>query len=97
MVGSVPHIHAFRRGRDFASWLGLTLREASSGLRHWRGGISKRGDVYLRALLTHGARSVLFNATRRARVHADRLSPIQRWVLHVAARRGYTATKIGSR
>ena len=89
MVGSVPHIHAFRRGRDFASWLGLTPREASSGLRHWRGGISKRGDVYLRALLTHGARSVLFNANRRARVNADQLSPIQRWVLGVAARRGY--------
>lgn len=84
MVGSVPHIHAFRRGRHFASWLGLTPREASSGLRIWRGGISKRGDVYLRALLTHGARSVLFNAHRRARVHPDRLSPIQRWVLAVA-------------
>jgi transposase len=55
----------------------------------WRGGISKRGDVYLRALLTHGARSVLFNAHRRARAHADRLTPIQRWVLAIAARRGY--------
>jgi transposase len=89
MVGSVPHIHAFRRGRHFASWLGLTPREASSGLRQWRGGISKRGDVYLRSLLTHGARSVLFNAHRRARAHADRLTALQRWVLAVAARRGY--------
>lgn len=89
LVGSVPHIHAFRRGRDFASWLGLTPREASSGLRRWQGGISKRGDVYLRALLTHGARSVLFNAKRRAHVHPDQLSPIQRWVLSVADRRGY--------
>ena len=89
MVGSVPHIHAFRRGREFASWLGLTPREASSGLRRWQGGISKRGDVYLRALLTHGARSVLFNAKRRAHVHPDQLSPIQRWVLSVADRRGY--------
>ncbi len=33
LLGSVPHIHAFRRGRQFASWLGLTPREASSGLR----------------------------------------------------------------
>ena len=88
LLGSVAHIHAFRRGRHFASWLGLTPREASSGARHWRGGISKRGDVYLRALLTHGARSVLFNAQRRARAHADRLTALQRWVIQVAARRG---------
>ena len=88
-LGSVPHIHAFRRGRSFASWLGLTPREAASGTRQWRGGISKRGDVYLRALLTHGARSVLFNALRRARVHADRLTALQRWVVQLANRRGY--------
>jgi transposase len=88
-LGSVAHIHAFRRGRHFASWLGLTPREASSGTRQWRGGISKRGDVYLRAQLTHGARSVLFNALRRARVRADRLTALQRWVVQLAARRGY--------
>ena len=89
LLGSVAHIHAFRRGRHFASWLGLTPREASSGTRYWRGGISKRGDVYLRSLLTHGARSVLFNAQRRAQVHADRLTALQRWVIQLAARRGY--------
>src|SRR5262245_41605501 len=89
LVGSVPHIHAFRRGRHFASWLGLTPREASSGLRQWRGGISKRGNLYLRCMLTHGARSVLVNAQRRARVHADRLTPLQRWAVDLAARRGY--------
>jgi transposase len=89
LLGTVTHIHAFRRGRHFASWLGLTPQEASSGLRHWRGGISKRGDVYLRALLTHGARSVLFNAQRRARVHPDRLTALQRWVIALAMRRGY--------
>jgi transposase len=89
LLGSVPHIHAFRRGRHFASWLGLTPREASSGTRQWRGGISKRGNVYLRCLLTHGARSVLFNAQRRARAHPDRLSAVQRWVIALADRRGY--------
>ena len=89
LLGSVPHIHAFRRGRHFASWLGLTPREASSGSRQWRGGISKRGNVYLRCLLTHGARSVLFNAQRRARAHPDRLSAVQRWVIALAERRGY--------
>jgi transposase len=89
LLGSVPHIHAFRRGRHFASWLGLTPRESSSGMRHWRGGISKRGDVYLRCQLTHGARSVLVNAQRRARVHAERLTALQRWAIELAARRGH--------
>jgi transposase len=80
MVGSVPHIHAFRRGRHFASWLGLTPREASSGLRGWQGGISKRGDVYLRTLLIHGARSVL----RRTRACPD---PAQGWLAQLVHRR----------
>jgi transposase len=31
LVGSVGHIHAFRRARQFASWLGLTPRQDSSG------------------------------------------------------------------
>ena len=31
LVGTVGHIHAFRRARQFASWLGLTPREHSSG------------------------------------------------------------------
>jgi hypothetical protein len=55
-------IQRFRSGRYLASWLGITARESSSGARRRLGRISKRGDVYLRTLLIHGARSVL-NAT----------------------------------
>jgi transposase len=33
LVGAVNHIHAFPRGREFASWLGLTPRESSTGGR----------------------------------------------------------------
>ena len=33
LVATVGHIHSFRRGRHFASWLGLTPREHSSGPR----------------------------------------------------------------
>ena len=47
-----------------ASFIGLTPREYSSGLRRRLGRISKRGDVYLRMLLIHGARSVLWHAKR---------------------------------
>jgi transposase len=55
LLGAVGHIHGFRRGRDFASWLGLTPRESTTGTRRYLGRISKRGDGYLRCLLTHGA------------------------------------------
>ena len=49
----------FPSGRHLASYLGLTPREFSSGLKRNLGRISKRGDGYLRTLLIHGARSVL--------------------------------------
>lgn len=58
--GSVSH---FKSARHFASWLGLTPREYSSGNARYLGRISKQGDKYLRMLLTHGARSVLRAAT----------------------------------
>ena len=54
--GNVGH---FKSARHFASWLGLTPKEYSSGSSRHLGRISKRGDRYLRMLLTHGARSVL--------------------------------------
>jgi transposase len=88
-VAAVTHIHAFRRGRQFASWLGLTPRESSTGRRRYLGRISKRGDVYLRCLLTHGARAVLLTAQRTVRATPDRATPFQHWAVALAARRGH--------
>jgi transposase len=88
LLSNVPHIHSFRRGRQFASWLGLTPRVYASGRRRSHGGISKKGDVYLRALLTHGARSCLVNAQRRARTHRPPLSPLHEWAARLATSRG---------
>jgi transposase len=48
----------FRSGRHFAAWLGLVPKQSSSGDRQILGGISKRGDSYVRTLLIHGARSL---------------------------------------
>lgn len=93
LLGTVGHIHAFRSGRRFASWLGVTPRERSSGERRRLGSISKAGDGYLRALLTHGARSVL----RAAHYHADqrhRIGHLQRWVLAVEQRRGHNKATV---
>lgn len=87
MLGAVPHIHAFRRGRECASWLGLTPREHSTGGR-LLGGISKRGDGYLRCLLTHRARVVLYTAQQRVRVTPARATAFQRWAATLAVRRG---------
>jgi transposase len=94
LVGAVNHIHAFRRGREFASWLGLTPRESSTGGRRYLGRISKRGDVYLRCLLTHGARAVLVTAQRTARTTPHRLTRLQQWAVTTAVRRGHNKAAI---
>jgi transposase len=93
LVGTVGHIHAFRRARQFASWLGLTPREHSSGPRRHLGGISKRGDVYLRCLLTHGARAVLIAARRRRR-DAQPLTRLHQWAATIQDRRGHNKATI---
>ena len=90
LVGFVGDAHRFCTARHFASFLGLTPREHSSGARRRLGAISKRGDAYLRMLLTHGARSVLCHAKRpTARPH--RLS---QWALALAHRRGHNPAAI---
>jgi transposase len=81
-VGDVAH---FRSARHFASWLGLTPREYSSGNSRYLGRISKRGDVYLRMLLTHGARSVL-RAAAVARAAGRPLDRLRTWSVAVQAR-----------
>jgi transposase len=93
LLGSVGHIHGFPNGRRFASWLGLTPREHSTGGRRCLGTISKRGDAYLRRLLTHGARAVLL-AAHRLEQRAAPLSGLAAWALRVDARRGHNKATI---
>lgn len=50
---------AFDSARQASAWLGIVPRQNSSGGKQQLLGISKRGDVYLRKLLIHGARAVL--------------------------------------
>jgi len=80
LVGFIGDIQRFPSGRHFASYLGLTPREYSSGLKRNLGRISKRGDGYLRTLLIHGARSVLVHARKqqpdRLREWANQLAKI---------------------
>ncbi|WP_338927615.1 IS110 family transposase (plasmid) [Mycetohabitans endofungorum] len=58
-VSVIGQAKTFRSRREFAAYLGLVPRQNSSGGKVRLGGISKRGDVYLRTLLIHGARSVI--------------------------------------
>jgi transposase len=81
LVGFVGDLRRFPSARHFASYLGLTPREYSTGLRHRLGRISKRGDAYLRLLLIHGARAVLSRAAESA--SPDRL---RAWVLALRGR-----------
>jgi len=75
----------FKDTRHFAAWFGLTPKESSSGMTRRRGRISKRGDRYLRMLLTHGARSVLRAATVADR-QGRRVDDLRRWALTVQSR-----------
>lgn len=84
---SVGDMQRFPTGRHLSSWLGLTAREHSSGEQRRLGGMSKRGDAYLRTLLVHGARSAL-NAARRAQERGQPLDALRQWALNVEQRRG---------
>jgi len=83
LVALVTDIRRFPSGRHFASFLGLTPREDSSGSRRRLGAISKQGDVYVRMLLTHGARSVVWHAKA-----AGHPTPLQQWAADAERRRG---------
>ncbi len=79
LVATVGTAEQYHKGRQMAASLGLTPRQYSSGDKHRLFGISKRGDVYLRTLLIHGARAVVSQAKHKD----DRLS---RWVTGIAKR-----------
>ena len=89
LVAAVGDVLRFPSGRHLASWLGLTPRERSSGNVRHLGGISKRGDRYLRTLLIHGGRSLLAAARRCG--GSDRL---RAWGLEVARLRGHNRAAV---
>jgi transposase len=75
LVATVGDATQFRSARQFA-WLGLVPRQRSSGGKDRLGRISKRGDGYLRRLLVHGARIVLFWSRRRKETRSDWLEAL---------------------
>jgi transposase len=90
---SVVDVQRFPSARHFASWVGLTSREHSSGERRRLGRISKQGDPYLRTLLIHGARAVLL-AARGAQRRGAPLDRLRTWALDVQERRGHNKAAV---
>jgi transposase len=79
VVATIGDAKNFDNGRQLAAWLGLVPRQHSSGGKQNLLGMSKRGDAYLRTMLIHGARSVIYRAMQKADPRS--------WVFNVAARR----------
>lgn len=80
IVTAVGNAKQFKNGRDMAAWIGLVPTQHSSGGKEKLGGISKRGDKFLRTLLIHGARSVI-------RFSESKTDKRNRWVNELIARR----------
>jgi len=78
IAATVPDPDIFRRGREFAAWLGLVPRQRSTGGKQRLGRISRLGDKYIRQLLIVGAQTVLLRS-KAARSNA--------WIQGLLARR----------
>lgn len=76
-VAMVGNAREFKQGRQMAAWLGLVPTQHSSGGHARLGGISCRGDAYLRTLLIQGARSSL---QRAKAVAIAKATPEQSWI-----------------
>lgn len=80
MTMKVPSPEAFRSGRDFAAWIGLTPKDHSTAGRQRLGGITRAGDEMLRSVLVVGATAVLRQA-KLGRGHQSR------WVVDMLKRK----------
>jgi len=90
-LATVTDARDFKNGRQFAAWQGLVPRQDSSGGHTRLGHITKRGDTYLRGLLTQGARSALQAALTKEPLRRTRL---QAWIVQLHARVGYHKTLV---
>jgi transposase len=76
----------FSSARHFAAWLGLVPKQHSTGGKERLGGISKRGDSYIRKLLIHGARA----AVHRVRIHQVKNT----WITELLGRRPFNVATV---
>jgi len=79
LIAAIGNGGAFRKGREFAAWMGVVPREHSTGGQQKLLGISKRGNSYLRRLFVQGARAVMQQRTKQA-------SGLSAWLAQLTAR-----------
>lgn len=94
LVAAVGNPATFKRGRQLANWIGITPREHSSGNTRRLGSITRQGDVYLRTLFIHGARSALARAKQIASANPEALTKLQRWAVQIEERRGFNKAAV---
>lgn len=76
--GFAPPMESFKRGRDFAAWLGLVPRQYTSGGKERLGRVSKAGQTDIRSLLIIGAMSRLPVLARKSIVEGSWLARMLR-------------------
>jgi transposase len=87
IAATVTDPDQFRSGRQFAAWLGLTPQQHSTGGRTQLGGISNRGDRYLRRLLVVGATAVI-------RHTKDKPTPMANWIRKLMAKKPFRIVSV---
>ena len=87
IVATISDPSVFKNGREVSAWLGLVPKQHSSGNRIILGGITKRGDRYIRKLLVHGARAVVKTCENKTDKRSE-------WVADKKQRCGYNKASV---
>lgn len=80
---------AFNNPNALAVWLGLTPKQFASGNKSVNGGITKRGDCYLRKQLIHGARTVVCHASKKT-------DDLNIWITQLRCRKSICCTVVAT-
>lgn len=97
LIASIGNGANFKNGRQLSAWLGLVPKQHSSGGKERLLGISKRGDVYLRNLLIHGARAVFNTRTGSIKKSGELVKDdrkLTKWILQLSERRGHNTSVV---
>ena len=86
-LAAIDKGQAFNNSKEFAVWLGLTPKQHTSGNISKMGGITKRGDPYLRKQLVHGARALVSRAAKSN-------DPLSLWAMKLRASKPFNQVAV---
>ena len=87
IAATVTDPDQFHSGRQFAAWLGLTPQQHSTGGKTRLGGISKKGDRYLRRLLVVGATAVIRHSKSKP-------TPLAEWITQLMEKKPFRLVSV---